>query len=102
MNIYVGNLSWQTTEEELQVLFSAHGQVTSVSIIKDRHTGASRGFGFVEMASDAEAHAAIEALNGTELGGRALKISVARPREEGDRDRRSGPPRRRERRDRNW
>ena len=90
MNIYVGNLSWSTTEDELRQEFEAHGQVTSSTIIKDKETGKSRGFGFVEMANDAEGKAAIEALNGKELGGRALRINEARPRADGN----GRPPRR--------
>ena len=82
MNIYIGNLSFQTTEEELRDAFGAYGAVTSVSIIKDKFSGRSRGFGFVEMASDQEGQAAIDALNGTELGGRELKVNVARPKED--------------------
>lgn len=82
MNIYVGNLSYQASEDDLREAFSAHGTVTSVSIIMDRATGQSRGFGFVEMASKTEGEAAIEALNGKELRGRALRINEARPREE--------------------
>ncbi len=81
MNIYVGNLNWSTTEDELRDLFAAHGEVSSVSIIKDKFSGRSRGFAFVEMPSDQEGQAAIDALNETDLGGRALKVSVARPRE---------------------
>ena len=69
MNIYVGNLSYTTTDEELRQAFGAHGEVTSVNIIKDRFSGESRGFGFVEMATNEEAQAAIANLNGTELGG---------------------------------
>ncbi len=94
MNIYIGNLNWQTTEAELQGLFEAHGQVASATIIKDKYSGQSRGFGFVEMPNDNEANAAIQALNGTEFGGRELKVNVAKPREERDSDRR---PRRRNR-----
>ena len=82
MNIYVGNLSYQASEDDLREAFGAHGTVTSVSIIMDRATGQSRGFGFVEMASKAEGEAAIESLNGKELRGRALRINEARPREE--------------------
>jgi RNA recognition motif-containing protein len=81
MNIYVGNLNWQTTEAELQELFEAYGQVSSVAIIKDKYTGQSRGFGFVEMPNDSEARAAIDALNENELGGRSLKVNEARPKE---------------------
>ena len=85
MNIYVGNLSFQSTEDELRQAFSAFGQVTSVAIIKDQFTGKSRGFAFVEMANNTEAQAAIQALNGKEVGGRPLKVNEARPREEGHR-----------------
>ena len=91
MNIYVGNLSWSTTDDELRQEFEAYGQVSSSTIIKDKETGKSRGFGFVEMANDAEGKAAIEALNGKDVGGRNLRINEARPRaENGD----SRPPRR--------
>jgi len=83
MNIYVGNLSYSTTDEDLRQAFSAHGEVTSVNIIKDRFSGESRGFGFVEMATNEEAQAAIANLNGTELGGRTLNVNEARPRTEG-------------------
>lgn len=82
MNIYVGNLSWGTTESDLRAVFEDFGQVDSVSIIKDRDTGRSRGFGFVEMSNDSEAQMAIESLNGADLDGRSLKVNVARPREE--------------------
>ena len=82
MNIYVGNLSWNTREEDLQEAFEAFGEVSSVAIITDRETGKSRGFGFVEMPSDSEARAAIAALNGTDMGGRNLTVNEARPREE--------------------
>ncbi len=82
MNIYVGNLSWNTEEPALRDLFSQHGQVDSARVLKDRETGRSRGFGFVEMPNDDEARAAIEALNGFELDGRQLKVNEARPREE--------------------
>jgi RNA recognition motif-containing protein len=88
MNIYVGNLSWGTTEAELREAFSAYGQVSSATIVKDRNTGRSRGFGFVEMPEDSQGQAAIEALNGTELGGRELKVNLARPKEDQDRRRR--------------
>jgi RNA recognition motif-containing protein len=81
-NIYVGNLSFRTTEEDLRDAFEAFGEVSSVAIIKDKMTGESRGFGFVEMASDQESQAAIAGLNGTDLGGRALTVNLARPREE--------------------
>ena len=96
MNIYVGNLNWRTTEAELQEAFEAYGQVSSAKIVKDRETGQSRGFGFVEMPNDAEGQQAIDALNGADLGGRPLKVNVARPRE----DRGRGP--RSDRRERRW
>jgi RNA recognition motif-containing protein len=85
MNIYVGNLSWEVSEDELKEAFEAHGQVASVNIITDKYTGRSRGFGFVEMSVDDEAHAAIEALNNTELKGRNMNVNEARPRAEGSR-----------------
>jgi RNA recognition motif-containing protein len=80
--IYVGNLPFSATEDELRDLFSQHGSVESVSLINDRETGRPRGFGFVEMPDDA-AQAAIRALDGTDLGGRTLRINEARPRTEG-------------------
>ena len=83
MNIYVGNLSREVTEDELRQSFEAFGQVTSVNIIKDRYSGESRGFGFVEMATKSEAQAAINGLNGTSMGERTLSVSEARPRAEG-------------------
>lgn len=76
-NIYVGNLSFKTTEEELSQLFSQHGEVTKVNIIQDRETGRSRGFGFVEMEAEG-ATAAISALDGSDYGGRSLRVNVAR------------------------
>jgi len=82
MNIYVGNLSFETGDAELRAAFEAHGEVTSASVITDRETGRSRGFGFVEMPSADQARAAIQALNGTELGGRSLNVNEARPRGE--------------------
>ena len=85
MNIYVGNLSRETTEDELRQAFEAFGEVSSVSIIKDRYSGESRGFGFVEMATKSEAEAAISGLNGTSLGERTLSVNEARPRSEGGR-----------------
>lgn len=78
-SIYVGNLAFDTNESELNDLFSQHGKVESVKLITDRHTGRSRGFGFVEMEAK-EATAAIEALNGQEFKGRTLRINEARPR----------------------
>ena len=80
--LYVGNLSYDMTNEGLQTLFSAFGQVDSAQVIMDRDAGRSKGFGFVEMASASEADAAIAALNGKENGGRALKVNEAKPREE--------------------
>ena len=81
MNIYVGNLSYGMSEEELRDAFSAFGEVSSVKILMDRETGRSRGFGFVEMPNNAEATTAIAQLNGKDLGGRPLRINEARPRE---------------------
>ena len=80
MNIYVGNLPYSISEADLEQAFSAHGSVTSANVILDRETGRARGFGFVEMGDDDEGRAAIEALNGTELGGRKLVVNEARPR----------------------
>src|ERR1700723_2539434 len=80
--LYVGNLSYSVDSSELEGLFAAHGQVVSAQIINDRDTGRSKGFGFVEMSSDAEAQAAVAALNGQQHEGRALTVNEARPREE--------------------
>jgi RNA recognition motif-containing protein len=80
--LYVGNLSFSTSEDDLQSLFSKAGSVKSVNLITDRNTGRSKGFAFVEMETQAEAEKAISMLNGTELGERTLKVSMARPREE--------------------
>ena len=85
MNIYVGNLSYQVTEQELQRAFEAFGQVESTKIIQDVNSGRSKGFGFVEMPDNDEAWSAIEALNGNEIKGRTLKVNKARPRSEGRR-----------------
>ncbi len=93
MNIYVGNLSYKASEEELRQAFAAYGQVSSVAIIKDAATGQSRGFAFVEMPNAAEGAAAIAGLNGKELKGRPLKINEARPREERPRGGGGGGPR---------
>jgi RNA recognition motif-containing protein len=95
MNIYVGNISWDLTEEELKEAFEAFGQTASVKIIKDKHTGKSRGFAFVEMPEKAEAEAAIKDLNGKTLKGREIVVNEARPRPEGFRgnSRRSGASR---------
>ena len=79
--LYVGNLAFQTTSEELQELFAQAGTVESASVVEDRMTGRSRGFAFVEMATKEEAASAIEQLNGKEVGGRALKVNEAKPRE---------------------
>ena len=86
MNIYVGNLPYTTSDEELRELFVEHGEVTSAVVIMNRDTGRSRGFGFVEMASNEEGNAAIAALNEFDFGGRSLRVNEARPRE----DRRGG------------
>jgi len=80
--IYVGNLGFQTTDQELRATFSQFGEVGEVMIIKDRETGRSRGFAFVEMINDEDARKAISELNGSELDGRALNVSEARPKEE--------------------
>ena len=80
--LFVGNLSFQTTENDLQDAFAAHGTVVEANLMMDRMTGRPRGFGFVTMSTAEEAQKAIEALNGKEIGGRALTVNVARPREE--------------------
>ena len=82
MNIYVGNLSFDTSESDLQAAFAAYGTVSTARIATDRDTGRARGFGFVEMANQAESQAAIAGLNGTELQGRTLTVNEAKPREE--------------------
>ncbi|HKG58469.1 MAG TPA: RNA-binding protein [Pyrinomonadaceae bacterium] len=79
--LYVGNLAFQTTNQELQQLFGQAGTVQSASVVEDRDTGRSRGFAFVEMSSEEEANSAIEQFNGKEVGGRALKVNEAKPRE---------------------
>ena len=81
MNIYVGNLPYSTTEDDLKGIFGEHGEVDTVKIITDRYSGRSKGFGFVEMSNDDEAKAAIAALDGNKMGERDLKVSEARPRE---------------------
>jgi len=81
MKLYVGNLSFQTSSEELQQLFSQAGTVESASVVEDRDTGRSRGFGFVEMATKEEGESAIAQFNGKEVNGRALNVNEARPRE---------------------
>lgn len=80
MNIYVGNLPFTTTASELEDVFSEYGQVDSAAVISDRETGRSRGFGFVEMGNDEEARRAIEELDGSQLGGRDLRVNEARAR----------------------
>ncbi len=80
--IYVGGLPYSATDQDLENLFAAHGTVTSASVITDKYTGQAKGFGFVEMSTDAEARTAINALNGTEMGGRSLTVNEAKPREE--------------------
>jgi RNA recognition motif-containing protein len=80
--LFVGNLSFDTTENELQDAFAAHGTVTETNLMMDRTTGRPRGFGFVTMSTPEEAQKAIEALNGAQLGGRALTVNIARPRED--------------------
>src|SRR5262245_23211483 len=80
--LYVGNLSYEVDSSALEGMFAAHGTVESAQIITDRDTGRSKGFGFVEMSSDAEAQGAIAAMNGTEQGGRAITVNEAKPRED--------------------
>lgn len=87
MNIYVGNLPWSMSDDDLQELFAAYGEVTSATIISDRETGRSKGFAFVEMPDQSAGESAVEALNGKEVDGRDIRVNEARPREE----RRSGP-----------
>jgi cold-inducible RNA-binding protein len=82
-NIFVGKLSFGTTEQDIRSLFEAHGSVDRVNIVTDRDTGQPRGFAFVEMANDAEGDRAIDAVNGKEVGGRALNVNEARPKSEG-------------------
>ena len=89
MNIYVGNLSWTMTDDDLMNLFTEHGSVTSAKILKDKMNGRSKGFGFVEMEDDEAAKAAIAALNETEVQGRKLIVNESQPRQEGDRPKRS-------------
>lgn len=82
MNIYIGNLPYSTTEDELRETFSQFGQVDRANIIKDKFSGRSKGFGFVEMPNDGEAQSAIDSLNDSDLNGRSIKVNQARPREE--------------------
>lgn len=86
MNIYVSNLSWDTTSEGLQELFAEYGEITSSNVITDRVSGRSRGFGFVEMPNEEEGQKAIESLNETDFQGRTINVSVARPRVERNND----------------
>ena len=91
VSIYVGNLSFSTDQNDLETLFSNYGEVSSANVISDRETGRSRGFGFVEMADESAARAAISALNGSEHNGRSLKVNESQPkpqRNQGQRDRR--------------
>lgn len=81
INIYVGNLPWQTTDDELYQLFAQYGAVAKSQVVMDRDTGRSRGFGFVEMVNEAEANAAIDALNNSDYNGRPLTVNIAKPRE---------------------
>jgi len=92
MNIYVGNLAYSVTEDELRAAFSAYGEISSVSLITDKFSGQSKGFGFVEMPNNSEADAAIKALNETALKGRNMKVNQAKPRS--DRPQRGGGGRR--------
>ncbi|HEX9653025.1 MAG TPA: RNA-binding protein [bacterium] len=85
MNIYVGNLSMDVTKTDLQQAFEAHGKVSSATVIRDKFSGESRGFGFVEMPDQSEGQAALAALNGSELMGKNIVVSEARPRPEGQR-----------------
>ena len=88
--LYVGNLSYDVTNDDLNTMFASHGTVNSAEIIQDRDTGRSKGFGFVQMGTDREAQAAISALNGQEQNGRALTVNEAKPREERPRSSGSG------------
>ncbi len=82
MNIYIGNLSFDATEDQLRQAFETYGEVSSVNIIKDKYTGESRGFAFVEMSGQDEAQAAIAGLNGQEINGRSINVNEARPRQD--------------------
>ncbi len=82
MNVYVGNLPYSTSSEDLRAAFEAYGEVTAANVISDRDSGRSKGFGFVEMSNDAQAKEAIEKLNGSEMDGRTITVNEARPREE--------------------
>ena len=82
MNLFVGNLAWETTQQDLESAFGGFGEVSSAKIMMDRETGRPRGFAFVEMPNDAEARKAVEGLNGKEFKGRQMKVNEARPRED--------------------
>jgi cold-inducible RNA-binding protein len=90
MKLYIGNLPYQVTEDQLREAFESFGQVESVAIIKDKYSGQSKGFGFVEMPANAEGQAAIESLNGKDFNGRAIKVNEAKPRTEGSQGRGGG------------
>jgi len=90
MKLYVGNLSYDTTEEQLRALFTPFGEPESARLITDRDSGRSKGFGFVEFADSGQANAAMSSLNGKEIGGRALTVNEARPRNEGSDNRGGG------------
>lgn len=90
MNIYVGNLAYEVSDEDLNKAFAAFGEVVSAKVIKDGYSGRSKGFGFVEMSNNAEAEAAINGLNGSEIKGRAIKVNEANPKREGSRGGRGG------------
>ena len=81
-SLYVGNLPWSATEDEVRSLFANHGNVSSVKLVSDRETGRARGFGFVEMSTDTEAQAAIQGLNGQSVDGRSIVVNLARPKED--------------------
>ena len=85
MKIYVGNMSYDTSEDDLRKAFEAHGQVDSVAVISDQYSGRSKGFGFVEMSNETEAKAAMDSLNDSDLQGRTLKVNEARPRNDSQR-----------------
>ncbi len=89
-NIFVGNVSFQTTEQQIRSLFETHGTVDRVNVVTDRDTGRAKGFAFVEMTSTSEADQAIAALNGTDVDGRTLNVNEARPKTSGGRDRGNG------------
>jgi len=85
MNIYVGNLSWNTTDDDLRGAFEAFGEVSSAKVVMDRETGRSRGFGFVEMSDDSAAKQAVDGMNNKDLQGRTLRVNEARPRDDNPR-----------------